>query len=520
MSEAKQALTALWLDPVDQGPGHGLQALLRSGLDIRLPPGPRLRRQSDLEGIELLILRLDDSGRSLREHLGDWGIDAAGDLPKPVIARVSPRDIAAAVRVLDQGAAHALSADDFSLNSWRDAVERIERQCTEPAYVFVDPASEQMLGLAERVARTDVNVLLDGPTGAGKDVLARVIHDSSARAAQPFVAFNCAALPEHLIEDSLFGHERGAFTGAHRDHPGLFEQAQHGTLFLDEIGDMPLHLQAKLLRVLQERQCVRLGGTRPIRLDVRILAATHRDLIGAIREGHFREDLFFRLSTFRINVPPLAQRPGDVIPLARCFVAQINAGANRHVSLSAEAEAHLLMHAWPGNVRELQNVIQRALVLCDAELIGPEHLMFDQFIAVNPPESVSMQPPTFHWGQASLKPANNAAGRGLPTAGSTYRLADADSADSRMTMHKTESIGHALSDIPDQAVRQDDPAGHPGHQTLQSQRDVHECRTITAALASARNRNEAAELLGISPRTLRYRLARLRERGFQISPAA
>lgn len=504
MAEAKQALTALWLDPVDQDPGSGLQVLRRSGLDIRMPPGPNLRRQSDLDGVELLILRLDDSGRSLQEQLEDWGFDPAAELPKPVIARVSPRDIAAAVRVLDQGAAHALAADDFSLNSWHGAVERIERKCIEPAYVFVDPASEQMLGLAERVARTDVNVLLDGPTGAGKDVLARVIHDSSARAEHPFVAFNCAALPEHLIEDSLFGHERGAFTGAHRDHPGLFEQAQQGTLFLDEIGDMPLHLQAKLLRVLQERQCVRLGGTRPIRLDVRILAATHRDLIGAIREGDFREDLFFRLSTFRITVPPLAQRLGDVIPLARCFVAQINAGANRRVALSAEAESRLLMHAWPGNVRELQNVIQRALVLCDTDLIGPEHLMFDQFMAVTPHHPVSMGSSAAHWTQASA-PAPAAEGLGLPVASSTYRPLGATPTDS---MIRTSETG--LSS----------PADQNGDHSLQSQRDVHECQTISAALASARNRNEAAELLGISPRTLRYRLARLRERGFQVSPAA
>lgn len=440
---AKCSLVALWLDDEQRLERTDEQALARAGLVLRYPQRGTLSDHSIPAEIDVLVLRLR-SHEVPRQGLQRWGMST---LPScPVIARVPDRDIRAAVNALQSGASYALSAEDFAVASWDEAAGPIARSRQEPAYVFVDPVSQRLLALAERVALTPVSVLLDGPTGAGKDVLARIIHEASARSGNSFVAFSCAALPEHLIEDALFGHDRGAFTGAVRDHPGLFEQAQSGTLFLDEIGDMPLHLQAKLLRVLQERQCVRLGSTRTIELDVRIVAATHRNLPEAIEEGAFREDLFFRLSTFRLTVPPLAERPGDILPLARCLLAE-HAPADAP-ELSKQAAAALTTHPWPGNVRELQNVMQRALVMCDGRRIEVNDLVFDQF------------------GQGS---------------GFSEK-------------HNDEAAG-----------------------VFERSRDAWEVETLSTVLALSSSRNEAARRLGISPRTLRYRLARLRERGLQVT---
>ena len=204
-----------------------------------------------------------------------------------------------------------------------------------------------------------MTALLVGPTGSGKEVMARVLHEASARARGPFVALNCAAMPENLIEDMLFGHDKGAFTGAHRDQKGLFEQAQGGTLFLDEIGEMPMHLQSKLLRVLQERQLTRLGGQNTIQLNVRIVAATNKDLKQAIAEREFREDLYYRIATFRMRLLPLCERPGDIVPLAMQCLSQHDHQAWR---LHPQAQALLLQYPWPGNVRELEHVISRAAI--------------------------------------------------------------------------------------------------------------------------------------------------------------
>jgi two-component system response regulator FlrC len=234
-----------------------------------------------------------------------------------------------------------------------------------------------LLALAQRVALANVTALIEGPTGAGKEVLARVLHESSARAKGPFVALNCAALPEHLIEDMLFGHEKGAFTGAVKEHHGMFEQAQGGTLFLDEVGEMPLNLQAKLLRILQERQIIRLGGDRTIDIDVRVVVATNKDLRAAIVTREFREDLYFRISTFKLRVPALRDRPGDILPLVARLLAR-HAPTDRVLSVNAQAQAALQAYSWPGNVRELENVVLRALVMCTDNTITLEHLMFDE----------------------------------------------------------------------------------------------------------------------------------------------
>jgi DNA-binding NtrC family response regulator len=223
-----------------------------------------------------------------------------------------------------------------------------------------------VLDLAERVAPARSTVLITGETGTGKELIAGLIHARSPRASGPFVKVNCAALPDTLLESELFGHERGAFTGADRRRVGRFEQASGGTLFLDEVGDMASSTQAKLLRVLQEQEFVRLGGTRPIRTDVRILAATNQDLERGIREGRFREDLYFRLNVFEIRLPPLRERREDLEPLAKHFAEQFFLELGRPPRpLSAVALQRLREHAWPGNVRELRNAIERSVLLAD-----------------------------------------------------------------------------------------------------------------------------------------------------------
>jgi two-component system response regulator FlrC len=239
--------------------------------------------------------------------------------------------------------------------------------------IAVSHAARRCFDLALRVARTDVSVLIAGESGTGKEVIARFIHDRSARAAGPFVAINCAAIPEHMLEAILFGHEKGAFTGAHQMHEGKFELARGGTLLLDEISEMPVALQAKLLRVLQEREVERVGGKRPIPVDVRVLATTNRDLKASIAEGRFREDLYYRLSVFPLELAALRTRKEDVRPLAEHFLAKHGHGDVRP-TLSAAALAALQAHDWPGNVRELENVIQRALVLWNGAAIEPGDL--------------------------------------------------------------------------------------------------------------------------------------------------
>jgi two-component system, NtrC family, nitrogen regulation response regulator GlnG len=228
-----------------------------------------------------------------------------------------------------------------------------------------------------RVASSDVAVLVTGESGTGKELVARAIHQASARAEQPFIAVNAAAIPRELLESELFGHERGSFTGAIDSRPGRFREARGGTLFLDEIGDMPLELQAKLLRVLQSGEVTSVGGRRPEHVDVRIIAATHRDLDVAVRENRFREDLLYRLRVVPIEIPPLRERPDDIAALAQHFVARYaeELSTGPHI-LSPDGQERLLGHSWPGNVRELENAIKRALVLSSGEILTPDSFAF------------------------------------------------------------------------------------------------------------------------------------------------
>lgn len=259
------------------------------------------------------------------------------------------------------------------------------------ALVFEDPASLALLKRIQQVAPSDATVLVTGETGTGKEIVARHLHELSRRSRGPFVGVNCGAFSDTLVESELFGHERGAFTGASGTKAGWFEAAQRGTLFLDEIGDIPLPIQVKLLRVLQEDEVVRVGSTRAIPTDVRLIAATNVNLAEAMDAGHFREDLFYRLNVTTIDIPALRDRPGDIIPLAEYFLAHY---ARRlsvpRVELRSDAMRALLEHPWPGNIRELENAMHRALLVCAAGKIGADDL---GLVSRTPRASGSMPPP-------------------------------------------------------------------------------------------------------------------------------
>lgn len=236
------------------------------------------------------------------------------------------------------------------------------------------PSLRQVLGAIERAAGTDTTVLLEGESGTGKELCARALHNQSARANGPFVAINCAAIPENLLEAELFGYERGAFTGATQRKIGKFEMAQRGTIFLDEIGEMALGLQAKMLRAIETKRIERLGGNASITVDVRIVAATNKMLRQQVQSRQFREDLYFRLSVFPVTIPPLRDRKEDIPKLAHHFVERVCRDVGKKLTLSPEALALLVAHSWPGNVRELQNAIERAVILADGERLVPRHL--------------------------------------------------------------------------------------------------------------------------------------------------
>lgn len=241
--------------------------------------------------------------------------------------------------------------------------------------IVESPAMKRALDLAVRVAPVDSVVLIHGESGSGKEVLARLIHRLSTRCNGPFISINCGAIPEHLLESELFGYERGSFTGAWRDgKPGLFELANGGIFFLDEIGEMPLRLQVKLLKVLQDMEVYRVGGIRPVKFDVRVIAATNRNLTDLVREGKFREDLFYRLYVVPIEVPPLRERREDIFPLSWHFLKQYNQKYRQAKTFSSELTALLESYDWPGNVRELQNIVERLVVTGDSDLLKPEHL--------------------------------------------------------------------------------------------------------------------------------------------------
>jgi transcriptional regulator with PAS, ATPase and Fis domain len=306
----------------------------------------------------------------------------------PVLVRTSEEEPDA--RWLARGARAGLPARESDPKLADDLLALCSRPRTsEPPpprapFVAESPGMRTVAALAERAARSRVTVLLLGETGTGKEVVAHAIHAASARSDRPFIAINCAALPDSLLESELFGHTRGAFTGAERDRRGAFEEAHSGTLFLDEVGETSGAFQAKLLRVLQERAVRPLGGARSREVDVRVIAATHRDLVREVARGRFREDLYYRLHVFPIRIPPLRERPEDVVALAQHFLALHGASEGRpDRALTPAARRRLAAHRWPGNVRELENAIQRALVLAPrGAVLAEEHF---EGLATEPP---------------------------------------------------------------------------------------------------------------------------------------
>ncbi len=295
----------------------------------------------------------------------------------PVLLMTAYGVIDKAVEAMRAGACHYLTKP-FEPDALLAEVVRYMLPAPADGAVEVlaeDARSRELFALAQRVAATVATVMITGESGTGKEVVARFIHRASPRAGGPFVAINCAAIPENLLEATLFGHEKGAFTGAQQSQAGKFEQAQGGTLLLDEISEMPLALQAKLLRVLQEKEVERVGGRKAVALDVRVLATSNRDLVAEVKRGGFREDLYYRLNVFPLEMPALRDRPADIVPLAQQFISRFAAGFGRAgVSLSAGAARQLTQYDWPGNIRELENVIQRALILVPGDLIEVEHL--------------------------------------------------------------------------------------------------------------------------------------------------
>jgi two-component system response regulator FlrC len=317
-------------------------------------------------------------------------------------------------------------------------------------FIAVDEVTCGVIKLAARAAKSDATIMITGESGSGKEVIARFMHNNSDRASQPFVAINCAAIPENMLESIMFGYEKGAFTGAYKSCPGKFELAQGGTILLDEITEMDMSLQAKLLRVLQEREVERLGGNKLIELDVRILATTNRNLAEDVASGKFREDLFYRLNVFPINMPPLRDRKKDILPIASRFIEQIAIANNKIIpKLSMEASEMLMCHTWPGNVRELENVIQRAMILQAGAKILPDDIVFEM--------------------SANIQPNGN-------------NIKNTEGT-------RSETLGDGVKQ--------------------------HEYALIMDTLNSFNgSRKKTADALGVSPRTLRYKLAKMREEGY------
>lgn len=311
----------------------------------------------------------------------------------PVLLMTAYGNVEKAVTAMREGAIDYLTKPfepEVLIEKVKQSIVPAMRQ--DQMVIADDLRTRELLSLADRVAQSDATVTIGGESGVGKEVFAKFIHNRSPRREGPFIALNCAAIPDNMLEAILFGYEKGAFTGAHAAMPGKFEQAQGGTLLLDEISEMSLALQAKLLRVLQEREVERLGGRKIITLDVRVLATSNRNLREEVSAGRFREDLFYRLHVFPLHIPPLRERKRDILPLARFLIQRLCQSQSIPVpELSPVAEQRLLSHQWPGNVRELDNVMQRALILCDGAKVGPDELSFEMEAQMMRGEPVEVQ---------------------------------------------------------------------------------------------------------------------------------
>lgn len=384
----------------------------------------------------------------------------------PVLMMTAYATIDDAVEAMRLGAIDYMAkpfAPQVLLNMVSRYLPEKEKETEGP--IVADKQSLALLELAQKVAKSQASVMVLGPSGSGKEVLARYIHDHSERAESPFIAINCAAIPENMLEATLFGYEKGAFTGAIAACPGKFEQAQKGTILLDEITEMDLSLQAKLLRVLQEREVERLGSRKTIKLDVRVLATSNRDLQMAVTEGKFREDLYYRLNVFPLEWLALKDRPDDILPLAEHLITRHCEKAGQlKPNLTDAAKNKLYQHSWPGNVRELDNVIQRALILQSNDLID-ENEVFLELIQ-----------PTRNESQIE------------------------EEAVQEITITTSQNAGSAASES-----------------SFKDELKDQENKIILETLQSCHGRRkDVAEKLGISPRTLRYKLAKMRDLGIQV----
>ena len=369
----------------------------------------------------------------------------------PFVIITAHGSVEGAVDAMREGATDYL-LKPFEAEVLLDMVSRMEplRKAQTSDVIIADPETAKVYALAQKVASNDASILISGESGCGKEVLAQYLHSHSTRVDQPFVAVNCAAIPENMLESMLFGYEKGAYTGAHQARAGKFEQANRGTILLDEVSEMPLALQAKLLRVLQERELERLGGDKVIDLDVRVIATTNRNLIEEVAEGRFREDLYYRLNVFPLHLAPLRERRADILPLAELFLSKYQP-ADRPLKLDIPAAEKIRRATWQGNVRELENCIQRAVILSQ-----PDGLVREEDVVITEP-------------LLSVEPA------------------------------------HAEAQVEDPQARLDGDLKQREHELI--------CEALEA---SGGKKKEAAERLGISPRTLRYKLARLRECGVAL----
>jgi DNA-binding NtrC family response regulator len=347
-------------------------------------------------GIEIAMAALR-TGRGADLLLVDVMMDIAGLIAAleaeriaiPVVACGVETNAAAAVNAIRAGAKEyiPLPPDAALIAAVIQAVSRDSED-----FLFRDPAMQRVVKMAEQVAASEASILITGESGTGKEVIARFVHSRSKRSAKPFLSVNCAASPEALLESELFGHEKGAFTGAIARRVGKFEEASGGTLLLDEISEMDVRLQAKLLRAIQERVIDRVGGTKPVPVDIRILATSNRNLTEAVREGSFREDLLFRLNVVNLKLPALRERPGDIVALADHFVAKYaKANGLPKRELSDDARTALLQAPWPGNVRELENTLHRAVLLATGTMIGAEAIVLPDGMGLS--EAVRMHSP-------------------------------------------------------------------------------------------------------------------------------
>ena len=436
----------------------------------------------------------------------------------PVILMTAYGSVAKAVSAIQLGAADYI-AKPFEPQC---LVEKIQSYLTQyhpenddnDGPIAYEPSSKQLLSLARKVAQSNSTVLITGESGTGKEVLAQYIHDHSQRSKGEFIAINCAAIPENMLEATLFGHEKGAFTGAHQSSAGKFEIANGGTILLDEISEMDLSLQAKLLRVLQEREVERIGGKKTIKLDIRVLATSNKNLKLEVREGRFREDLFYRLNVFPLQWMPLRNRERDIIPLAEASIQKYSDSAQPIIQLDISAKKALLKHDWPGNVRELDNTIQRALILKTGNNITEIDLMMEMregtpFVGVTDSTRVAATDSTSigTFAESSVESVIASADKAV-----IESVTESTNEEILKVMPLPSPIEKAGAN--DQAEMVSDSGG------LGSDLRKREFEVIISTLKEVSgSRKNAAERLGISTRTLRYKLAKMREHGIDLASA-